>query len=308
MAGEYTLKNGVQTDWTLHDSTWKKGVDENWKLIDWRLAPSVNEVITAILDLPVSPADGDAYLILDENQVWVWNDHITDFTRIDLSNPFIFYNEDAAVWYQWISGVASPLSVSVAGAVPIGGVIPFQDYDILPLPFGYWWCDNTVISAPGSPIDGQTADDMSGLSPVGYGAIGSGDISTETYDSATVGNANNQIALNHTHTISHTHEHVHTHDEGDLFAHIALNVGGFDGIEVNHTATDSWTPDSADNVGGSVSPGGANTTGVDVTGDTGGASDATTGGSSNANSGSNLSATTNIQPEQRRFKWIMRVL
>lgn len=71
--------------------------------------------------------------------------------------------------------------------------------------------------------------------------------------------------------LSHSHSHAHTHSDGDLHAQIAVNAG-FDGIEVNHVTVTSWTPDDADDSGGSVTPSGSSTTGVNVAGDTGGAS------------------------------------
>lgn len=71
--------------------------------------------------------------------------------------------------------------------------------------------------------------------------------------------------------LSHAHSHAHTHGDGDLYAQISINAG-FDGIEVNHVTVASWTPDEADDIGGSVTPSGSSTTGVNVVGDTGAAS------------------------------------
>lgn len=115
MAGEYDLKNGLQTDWTLHDSTWKKGVDQNWKVIDWKLHKVVNDVLPTIASLPANPTNFQAFIIEDINEVWVYNANTVSFDRFPLNNPFIFYDLSNSAWYQWIAGVISPFGGSGGG-------------------------------------------------------------------------------------------------------------------------------------------------------------------------------------------------
>lgn len=107
MSGEYSLRNNLQTDWIKHDSTWKKGVDQNWKNIDWSLYKIVDQVVANIAALPSSPTNYQAFIVESENEVWVWNTEINEFNRFDLSSPFIFYDLNLDGWYQWISSVIS---------------------------------------------------------------------------------------------------------------------------------------------------------------------------------------------------------
>ena len=91
------------------------------------------------------------------------------------------------------------------GNVPIGAVLPWCDFNgTLTLDPNYRYMDGTTIVAVGSPIDGKTTDDLSGAYIVGYGTLGSGNIGTAPYDATPVGNANHEIAINHTHTIAGT--------------------------------------------------------------------------------------------------------
>lgn len=110
MSGEYQLKNGLETDWIQHDSTWKKGVDRNWKNIDWALYKTITDVVNASTDLPGTSSDGDSYLVQTDNQVYVWNQQTTQFDKFDLTGPFIFYDLSLSNWYQWVSGIISLFS------------------------------------------------------------------------------------------------------------------------------------------------------------------------------------------------------
>lgn len=195
-----------------------------------------------------------------------------------------------------------------AATVPVGAILPFYDFGTLGLPSGFVWCDGNIIVAPGSPIDGNTTPDLSGAYICGFGTLGGGDIGSAAFTAVPIGNANHQIALNHTHTgPSHTHSTPnHTHGNGDLHAQIALNQG-FDGIEVNHVSgIGSWTPDAADDIGSSVAPGGANTVGVNVGGTTSSDGASTTGSGGTGNTSSSLSANTNIQPLTQQVRFIMK--
>lgn len=112
---EYTLKNGLQTDWKIHDSTWKKGVDQNWKQIDWKLYKVVNDVLATIADVPANPTNYQAFIIEDINEVWVYNANTVSFDRFPLVNPFIFYDMSFPGWFQWIAGVISPFGGAGSG-------------------------------------------------------------------------------------------------------------------------------------------------------------------------------------------------
>ncbi|HQK38762.1 MAG TPA: hypothetical protein PLO52_01445 [Flavobacterium alvei] len=115
MSGEYSLRNNLQTDWIKHDSTWKKGVDQNWKNIDWSLYKIVDQVVANIAALPSSPTNYQAFIVESENEVWVWNNNITDFDRFPLSSPFVFYDLNLAGWYQWLSSIISPFGGAGGG-------------------------------------------------------------------------------------------------------------------------------------------------------------------------------------------------
>lgn len=115
MAGEYPLKNETQTDWKLHDDTWKTGVDKNWKIIDWRGTKWVKSVEPDSSTLPLTPADGDAFMVLNVNQVWVWNNHTVVWDKINLLVPFVFYDEALDNYFSWKAGVISSFLGDVIG-------------------------------------------------------------------------------------------------------------------------------------------------------------------------------------------------
>lgn len=115
MAGEYSLKNETQTDWKLHDDTWKTGVDKNWKIIDWRATKWVKSVEPDSSTLPLTPADGDAFMVLNVNQVWVWNNHTVVWDKINLLVPFVFYDEALDNYFSWKAGVISSFLGDVIG-------------------------------------------------------------------------------------------------------------------------------------------------------------------------------------------------
>ena len=120
MAGEYDLKNETQTDWNLHDDTWKTGVDKNWKIIDWRATKWVKSVEPDSSTLPLTPAHGDAYMVLNVNQVWVWNNHTVVWDKINLLVPFVFYDEALDNYFSWKAGVISSFLGDVIG--PAGAI------------------------------------------------------------------------------------------------------------------------------------------------------------------------------------------
>lgn len=205
----------------------------------------------------------------------------------------------------------TPSSGSVS--VPVGSIISWNDFNgTLTLDPNYRYCDGSVIVAPGSPIDGQTTDDLSGAYIVGYGTLGAGDIGTVPWSASPVGNANHQIAINHTHSHTHTHpgpSHTHNYSGVIQIADWDSNSIGWANINdhiqtltvqsgVGATALQkgsSWTGASGSV---SVAYGGATTS--SGSGNTGAASTPTTS--------SSLSATQNIQPRSQRYRFIIRVL
>lgn len=199
------------------------------------------------------------------------------------------------------------------GNVPIGAVLPWCDFNgTLTLDPNYRYMDGTTIVAVGSPIDGKTTDDLSGAYIVGYGTLGSGNIGTAPYDATPVGNANHEIAINHTHTIA-----------GTAIDGLLSTANGLTG-----TIRTGQVSNSSSGFGSVVDP----KVIVDSSGNTvttlrfQTASGTNNGegqhrhdmpslshthnitGSGSANTGSSLSATQSIQPRSQRYRFIVRVL
>lgn len=198
---------------------------------------------------------------------------------------------------------------SAPGAVPIGGYIPWDDFNgLIALDPGWEYADGTAVTTVGSPIFGQLKKDMSGAAIVGFGALGAGDIGTTPYSSVAVGNANNLIDIRHNHTMSHTHSIAHTHSAGSYYAQIS--IGDWDGtnnVFSNEVNVSAWTSDHAVDSSAKSNTGGI-TRGTDVQGTSGSASTSNSGGASTSTTGNNLSQTQNIQPRSYRFRIIVRVL
>lgn len=200
MAGEYSLKNGLQTDWTLHDSTWKKGVDRNWKIIDWSITKVVTEVVNLSTDIPSTPSDGDSFLVLTDNQVWVWNSHTTQFDKINLDNPFIFYDLNLGDWFSWVAGVVAVFSSGGGGGDVFGPASSVDERiavfdgttgkfikdggmtiaDILALASGITGtgsANQVTVFSGASTVGGSDAFQFSGSTlTVGFAGIGPGEI------------------------------------------------------------------------------------------------------------------------------------
>lgn len=207
---------------------------------------------------------------------------------------------------------------AVAGNVPIGSILSWCDFNgVLALDANYRYMDGTVISAVGSPIDGQTTDDLSGAYIVGYGTLGAGDIGTAPYDATPTGNANHQINLTHTHTISGTAidgllatsnsgSHDHTGDTNGMSLNANQNSADYD-IRDDSVG---WTTrlDGTDPRHLEVASGVNNEGQHDHEISTDGSHNHTITGSGTANTGSGLSATQSIQPRSQRYRFIIRVL
>lgn len=98
------------------------------------------------------------------------------------------------------TGVVS-LSGSTGGAMPIGSIIPFYDFNgVATFDTNFWrYCDGSVLVYPASPLNGQSLPDLSGRYLTGFGTPGGGNIDTDPWATAQVGNATNQANLAHTH-------------------------------------------------------------------------------------------------------------
>jgi hypothetical protein len=104
-----------------------------------------------------------------------------------------------------------------AGAVPIGTIIPFYDYNGT-LTFDaarFTYCNGGTATFTGIGL--QTLPDLSGRYLVGFGTDGGGNNGSAAWATAAVGNAGNTINIAHTHTVAgHTHTGPsHTHDMGN---------------------------------------------------------------------------------------------
>jgi hypothetical protein len=202
-----------------------------------------------------------------------------------------------------------------AGSVsaPIGSIIAWNDFNgLLALDANFRYCDGSVIVAVGSPIDGQTTDDLSGAYIVGYGTLGAGDIGTAPYDATPTGNANHQINLTHTHIIS-----------GTAIDGLLATSNGLTGtIRTDQVSNSSSGFGTVDDIKIIVDSSGAtvNTlrfqTAAGVNNGEGQhrhempslSHNHTVTGSGTTNTGSGLSSTQSIQPRSQRYRMIIRVL
>jgi len=99
---------------------------------------------------------------------------------------------------QWYGSPA--FNLSNIPLVPIGGIVAHYDFNgLVTIPFGYLYCDGSVISDVDSVLDGQTLPDLSNRGLVGFGTEAGGDIDSAAWETTPVGNANHQINIAHTH-------------------------------------------------------------------------------------------------------------
>ncbi len=129
--------------------------------------------------------------------------------------PYQYFNWLFNVLGQWLDFVAE-IGGGSSGVVPIGSLMLFDDLNGVNT-FNadlFTDCDGKLINDADSPYDGLNIRDMSGLAIVGLGTIGGGDIGTAPYSAAPVGNADNTINIQHSHTVNaHSHDlanHTHT--------------------------------------------------------------------------------------------------
>lgn len=208
-------------------------------------------------------------------------------------------------------------SASGTGNVPIGSILPWCDFNgTLLLDPNYRYMDGTVVAAVGSPINGQTLDDLSGAYIVGYGTLGGGNIGTALYAATPVGNINHQIDVSHTHTMSgsaiqgllatsNAGSHDHSGDTNGMSLNANQNSADYD----IRDDSAGWTT----RLGGSpyhisVQSGNNNEGQHDHDISTDGTHSHNVTGSGSANTGTSLSATQSIQPRSQRYRYIIRVL
>ena len=112
-----------------------------------------------------------------------------------------------------------------AGTVPIGTIVPFQDFGgLVTFDTAIWkYCDGTAIPgapSPTNPLGGQFTEDMSGRYLIGFGTVGGGNIGTDPWATPAVGNAGWTTNIQHSHTVNnHTHDlSNHAHNAGTYVA------------------------------------------------------------------------------------------
>lgn len=175
--------------------------------------------------------------LADANEVMAdFNEIYTNITNVNVAaNAGIAYSKLAALPSAQIlvgsaGNVATPVvmsgdatisnlgvvTVSGGGIVPIGTILPFYDYNGT-LTFNaakYAYCDGSIVNFAG--IGPQTTPDLSGRYLIGFGTVGGGNIDTDPWATAAVGNAGWTINIQHSHTANaHTHGmQDHTHAAG----------------------------------------------------------------------------------------------
>lgn len=256
-------------------------LNENTLKIDAFLPLCVIEQID-LADLPVAPTDGEIYLV-DASLIYIRQDG--QWYQFVLPCGISFYDETLSNFYVY-DGTNILLDTGVNGvldAANVGGEIEvYRDKVAGVLNFKTLEAGSGIIIDDTDPDKLVLASSVGGFSsgtvlifpqasaPVGWTIDASvNDRFVRISNSAGGGTGGSWANFNHSHT------HSHTHSDGDLHAQISINAG-FDGVEVNHVSVPSWTPDEADDIGGSVTPSGSSTTGVNVAGDTGSASTSTT--------------------------------
>lgn len=228
---------------------------------------------------------------------------------------------------QTLQDLLTELQAVSLSVVPVGTILPFYDFNALVAFDGnlFKYCDGSGIVDADSPLNGQTLPDLSRRYLVGFGTDGGGNIDTDGWDTAPVGNINHLINLQHSHTVdSHTHtgpSHTHnmgnhTHSGPSHFHDVVGNTAAIAGGGTADFSTGAGTLDidpgdpniqgqhthginfsSALGGGGATSGPSTNTTSSSGTGDT---------GSTSPGTDNQLSTAQSIQPRSIRVRFIMR--
>lgn len=205
----------------------------------------------------------------------------------------------------------APVFSDAPQLVPIGAIIPFYDFDgaatFDPI---YWsYCDGSAIASPTSPLFGQLTPDLSGRHLVGFGTDGGGDIASDAWATAAVGNSGNTINIQHSHTGG-----AHTHGGGTLRFQTMI-MSGFggapatsgSGYDINGISKSLFSSAQISYQAGATiarSTTWANAPEQFYTGASSGVS--ASGGA--VSTGAALSITQSIQPISIRVRFIIRVL
>ena len=231
-----------------------------------------------------------------------------------------------------------------AGTVPIGTVVPFQDFGgLVTFDSAIWkYCDGTAIPgapSPTNPLGGQLTEDMSGRYLIGFGTVGGGNIGTDPWAAPAIGNAGWTVNLQHSHTVNnHTHDlsnhhhsigsdGLHNHASGTYvaeaeFCNTATGEGGEAGVYINQVSNgNNWnsnyfwdlTSASADlnavvsnrSLALNVEGDSANNGTHDHSGVTGAPSTNISGGAT-PGTDNQLSAVQDIRPSSIRVRYIIR--
>lgn len=228
---------------------------------------------------------------------------------------------------QSLQDILNELQGVSLSVVPVGTILPFYDFNALVAFDGnlFKYCDGSGIVDADSPLNGQTIPDLSRRYLVGFGTDGGGNIDSDGWDTAPVGNINHLINLQHSHTVdSHTHtgpSHTHnmgnhTHSGPSHFHDVVGNTAAIAGGGTADFSTGAGTLDidpgdpniqgqhthginfsSTLGGGGATSGPSTNTTGSGGTGDT---------GSTSPGTDNQLSTAQSIQPRSVRVRYIMR--
>lgn len=243
------------------------------------------------------------YAAMTEGDYSIVNE--SDLTAVDHENELIIFRRRGTnlevVPNKTIYTTGSTIILGQAtlsgDVLPIGSIIPFYDYNGA-LTFGANWayCDGSVVAVGG--IGNQTLPDLSNRYLVGFGTEAGGNIDSVAWETAAVGNASHEIALNHVHTGP-----SHSHGRGTYHARIAMAAqGGASDTEIEYQTevVDPWdSDDRLDSVQDQSSVQVGLTAGIPIAG--------TSAAAGTGNTGSSLSANTNIQPRSIRVRFIMRI-
>jgi hypothetical protein len=206
----------------------------------------------AIINKPYTAFPGDVIRSAQYNQNFdtIYNDYNGDIQDVNIAaNAGIQYSKfqalpSADIIVGSVGNVATPRVMSgdatinnlgvvtvlggggIKAFVPIGEIIAHYDYGIITtIPDAAHWqiCDGAMIVNILSPFVGKTIPDLSGRYLVGFGTDGGGNIGGGALPDppAVVGAAaNNQINIQHTHTIA-----AHSHGPGTLHFPIFIQTG-----------------------------------------------------------------------------------
>ena len=125
--------------------------------------------IEVVEELPPSGEAGKVYQRVSDDQTFVWS----------VSNESF-----------------SPVGISTGQVIPIGGIMPYNEYPETEIPEIYVKCNGQTITDSDSPLEGQTAPDLNNSNRFLRGSDG---------NTGVTGGAE-QVALSGTELASHDHQ------------------------------------------------------------------------------------------------------